>query len=144
MSEASTAQGAPAADESSVAYQPKPPLWRPPWERRRSTAAIVGWAVALLTGSLLLTLPFLEKDIFATPAHATRVTILAVENTGHPDEDTPMHFQYSVVLPDGSRGRLSSQLLHRPGAHLLAMVSRGRFTGRVFVSAPYRALDQER
>lgn len=124
-------------------YMLKPPLWRPARERRRSAITILLGGLAMVVMGAVASFPVVEKAFLSTPAHATPVTITAIENASHADEETPMYFHYVVTLPDGSSGRFASQTPHRPGEHLMAMVSRGRLTGRIIVSAPYVALERE-
>ena len=54
-----------------------------------------------------------------------------------------MSFHYVVTLPDGSRGRLASEHLFKPGDRLLAMISHGRVTHRTFITPPYRLLERK-
>ncbi len=134
--------GAPSDPSDVREYKPKPPLWRPDRERRRSTLTIVLTALSVALGAALLTIFLFEGHFLASPATATPVTITAIESTSHADEDPPMHIIYRVSLPDGTHARLSSARVHRPGTRLVAMVSRGRFTGRIMVAPPYVVLPE--
>ena len=124
-------------------YQPKPPLWRPARERRRSRLEIGLTATGVLVVVSGLGALLLEGQFFGGPATATPVTITAIESVSHADEDSPGYITYRVSLPDGGLARLTSPRTHRPGTRLKAMVSRGRFTGRTIVASPYIVLPDE-
>jgi hypothetical protein len=134
----------PAGDSpEGPGYRPKPPLWRPPENRRRSATTIAISALALAFLGAVGTFPAVESHFLATPAEPTAVTVGWIENAEHADEETPMYFHYVVTLPDGSRGRLASEHLFKPGDRLVAMISRGRVTGRTIISPPYLPLQRD-
>ena len=124
-------------------YRPKPPLWRPRRERRRSPLEIGLPALGMLVVASGLAALLLEGHFFSGPATATPVTITAIESVSHANEDSLGYITYRVSLPDGRLARLTSPRTHRPGTRLMAMVSRGRLTGRTIVASPYVVLPDE-
>lgn len=118
-------------------YQPKPPLWRPAPEKPHSALQVALIAVSGLVGMAAVAVVLFESPALSGPATATPVTITAIESVHHGDEDSPSYIVYRVSLPDGRMARFSSQRTHPPGTRLVAMVSRGRLTGRTFVASPY-------
>jgi hypothetical protein len=93
-----------------------------------------------MTGAGIL---LLEGLILSGPATATPVTIVAIESISPSDDDSPGYITYGVRLPDGTKARFISARTHKPGTRLMAMVSRGRVTGRTIVSSPYAVLPIE-
>ena len=124
-------------------YAPKPPLWRPLRERRRSTRELVIGGVVLALVASVFGAVLLEPHFFSGSATAMPVTIAAIESVSHADEDSPGFITYMVTLPDGSQARFTSPRTNRPGTRLLAMVSRGWITGRTIVASPYSILPNE-
>ena len=122
------------------AYRPKPPLWRPARERRRSAAEIVLTAVGITAVSLILGIFVFEGHLLSTPATAMAVTITAIESASHADEEPAGSITYRVSLADGSQARFTSSRSYAVGTRLVAMVARGRLTGRIIVTAPYGVL----
>lgn len=118
-------------------YKAKPPLWQPtPTKHAKLTAA----AVAVGTTALILTLLLVyEKDFLSTPAGQAEVVVVGVQGD-KPQGKLPAWFKYIVVLPDGTRGIFVSDRIQQSGERLLATVSRGRVTGRMWLGAPYRVL----
>ncbi len=136
--------GPPQAEsEQERVYRPKPPLWRPARERRRSTLQIVLIGLGITAVGCALGVLALESLLFSGPAEATPVTITAVETAAHAGENSPGHFVYRVRLPDGSHARFESPRTHRVGTRPRARVSKGRITGRTFVMSPYAVLPDE-
>jgi len=90
----------------------------------------------------LLSFSSVEEYFLVTPAQATSVTVVRIENSLQTGEG-PLYFRYAVTLPDGSQGRLWSEHLFKAGTRLSAMISRGRLTGRTIVKPPYRLLEKE-
>jgi len=119
-------------DSDALPYTPKPPLWRaamrPP--SRLAWALAVPLTIAGATFAVVLAEPF----VLASPASATAVTVTAVESLAQHEHTEP---RYRVSLPDGSSARLQTPRVLQVGDRLTAMVSRGRVTGRVFVSPPH-------
>jgi hypothetical protein len=129
--------------DSAPARRRRPPLWRSAKDRRRSPLEVSLTALGMLVvasgfGALLL-----EGHFLSGPATATRVTITAIESVSHADENSPGYITYKVSLPDGRSARFTSSQTHRPGTRLMAMVSRGRLTGRTIVTSPYVVLPDE-
>jgi hypothetical protein len=121
-------------DSGALPYAPRPPLWRAP-ARPRSLFALV-LAVPLTIAGASFALVFAEPLVLASPARATAVTVDAVESLAQGEHTEP---RYRVRLPDGSSGRLSTPRVLQVGDRLTAMVSRGRITGRTFVTPPHSA-----
>jgi hypothetical protein len=133
----------PAETAVERPYRPKPPLWRPARERRRSPLEIGLTALGMVVVTSGLGALLLEGHFFTGPATATPVTITAIVSVSHADEDSPGYITYNVSLPDGRPARFTSPQTYRPGTRLMAMVSRGRLTGRTIVASPYIVLPDE-
>jgi len=123
--------------------QPKTPIWRPAGERERSTLAVAIILVGIAAVGILLGTLQLEGDFFSGPATETPVTIIAIESVSDADAYTTRSVTYRVSLADGTQATLASPRTHKSGTRLVAMVSRGRITGRIFVTSPYRVLPDE-
>jgi hypothetical protein len=119
-------------DSGALPYTPKPPLWRaalrPP---SRLTWALV---VPLTIVGAVYAVVFAEPFILASPASATAVTVMTVVSLAQHEHTEP---RYRVRLPDGANAILETPRVLQVGDRLTAMVSRGRITGRVFVSPPH-------
>ena len=124
-------------------YQPRPPLWQPA-EKPTSVLQVALIAVVGLLGIAAVAVVLFESLAFSGPATATPVTITAIEAATHAREESPSRFVYRVSLADGRTARLASERAHQPGTRLVAMVSRGRLTGRTFVASPYVVEPDER
>ena len=123
-------------DSGALPYTPRPPLWRAAVRPRSPLAralaipvTILGAACAVFLGAYVV-----EPFVLASPAIATTVTVTAVESLSQGEHTEP---RYRVSLPDGSGARLHTPRVLQVGDRLTAMVSRGRVTGRVFVTPPH-------
>jgi hypothetical protein len=106
----------------------------------RKSSKLAAGAVAIGTGAALmaaLALGF-EREFLSAPAGQAEVTVLAVQGERPQGRSSPQWFRYVVVLPDGTKGIFISDRLQRLGTRLIATVSRGRLSGRTWLSAPYR------
>jgi hypothetical protein len=83
-----------------------------------------------------------EHVLFASPAAPAVITITTIE-AAHAGGDGPASLRYRVALPDGSPAVFATPNVYGVGDRLSAMVSRGRMTGRVFVTAPYAVLPSD-
>jgi hypothetical protein len=125
--------------EQEHVYRPKPPLWRPARERRRSAVETAVMAVGTAVLASVLGAFLLEGHLLSTPAKPMPVTITAIESAGHGDEES-RGITYRVSLPNGAHGRFTSEHTYAIGTRLTAMVAHGRITGRIFVTSPYAVL----
>jgi hypothetical protein len=103
---------------------------------------VLGALGIAIAGLAIGTIAF-ESHLFPGDATATRVTITGIERIAHADENSSGYTIYTVRLPDGSHALFGSPRTHAAGTRLVAMVSRGRLTGRPFVTAPYSVVPAE-
>jgi hypothetical protein len=131
-----------ATEPGPPPYTTRPPLWQPPAEKRASRI-YAGIAVGLVLASFpALALVFGERVVLASAAIPLVVTVVEADRV-HAHGDAPAELRYQVMLPDGVMAHLWSPHVYAVGDRLSAMVSRGRLTGRVFVTAPYAVLPRD-
>jgi hypothetical protein len=119
----------------------RPPLWHftpKPASVGVRVLAGLGFLVGTCVTTLLLVI-LLEAEFLSDPIGTTEVTVSGVE-AGRSAEKHPTSFRHLVVLADGSRNSFVCARIHRPGEKLMVTASRGRLTGRVWLSVPYRVL----
>jgi hypothetical protein len=123
------------------AYKPKPPLWRPAFEKRTTLLGILaGAGLAVLVA---VTLALLPGSFLSVPMGQVEVQVVRVV-AGTPAEGGPASFRHIVSLADGSERPFVAEHLYRPGDRLVVTASRGRLTGRISLDPPYRVLSSER
>jgi hypothetical protein len=127
------------ADPHEGGYRPKPPLWTGETESTRSYWTVVGSILlsALIVGLLAI---FMEGWFFVAPEGQVEVVVVRVQLAIGAREEAPSTFLHVVRLPDGSQRTLSCAHMYSPGERLLVTESRGFFTGRRHLGAPYRVV----
>src|SRR5512134_222849 len=94
------------------AYKPKPPLWRPAFEKRTSLLGILaGVGLAVLVA---VTLALLPGSFLSVPMGQVEVQVVRVVG-GTPAEEVPASFRHIVSLPDRSERLFVAEHLYRPG-----------------------------
>ena len=127
-------------EPNALAPPTRPPLWRPR-ATPRSPFLFPGIALLLAFLGAWACLIF-EHVLFASPAAPAVVTITTIE-TAHAGGEGPASLRYRVALADGSAALFATPNVYAVGDRLSAMVSRGRVTGRVFVTSPYAVLPRD-
>lgn len=99
-----------------------------------------GRALAVGIGMVgLLSSPIVfEREFLSSPGGEAAVTIIGVQDDRPQERRTPASFRYRVSLDDGSRSLFVSDRIQRPGSKLIVTVLRGRLTGRLWLTDPYR------
>lgn len=113
-------------------YKTRPPLWQP------EAASVSGrtWIAAVLALALGLVVTIgILGEYFTGSALPLEVEVLRLDSSV--PTDGPSSYRYWVRLPDGSESRFESARVYRPGDRVVAMASRGRLTGRVWLRSPH-------
>ena len=79
-----------------------------------------------------------EREFLSSSQGEAAVTIIGVQDDRPQGRRTPAAFRYRVSLRDGSRALFVSDRVQQPGSELIVTVSRGRLTGRLWLTDPYR------
>ena len=112
------------------------PLWEPkPAEGRSKGRAL---AVCIAMAALLSAPLAFEREFLSSSQGEAAVTIIGVQDDRPQGRRTPAAFRYRVSLRDGSRALFVSDRVQQPGSELIVTVSRGRLTGRLWLTDPYR------
>ncbi len=121
----------------------KQPLWEMPRKPRSTKGLLLGGVgvVVLLAAGVWVIDPQIEEHVLSSAPVAVEFTVLRVES-GVPPEEAPALFRHLVSLPDGTELRLESPRLFRPGSRVEGVMTRGRISGRLRLSAPYRLVSQ--
>ncbi len=119
-------------------YRPKPPLWRAKVRASRWTSALILSLFVVL--GVAVPIAF-EREFVSVPGGQTEAVVLRVE-AERPSAVGPAWFRYVAQLPNGSGAVLASDHLYRPGTRLIVTISRGRITGRTWLSGPYHMLSE--
>jgi hypothetical protein len=108
-------------------------------ERDAKASSLGNKAAIVVVIVAFLSLPVaFEQEWLSTPAGQAEATIIGVQDEKLQGKRSPAWFRHRVSLPDGSRAVFVSDRVHQPGSRILATVSRGRITGRTWLTAPYR------
>lgn len=95
-------------------------------------------AVGIAAVALLLAPLVLEREFLSSPQGETVVTISGVQDERPQGTRTPASFRYRVSLKDGSQALFISDRIQPEGTDLIVTVLRGRLTGRLWLTGPYR------
>src|SRR5262245_22621479 len=111
--------------------------------KRQRRKASVDKALALIVViGALLTFPIaFEQEMLSVSEGQAEVTVIGIHDDKPQGTRAPSLFRYNVSLPDGSRALFISERVQQPGTRILATVSRGRITGRMWLTGPYRQVD---
>jgi hypothetical protein len=109
-------------------------------KRQRRKAFVVDKVVPLVVvvGTLLAFPIAFEQEMLSVSEGQAEVTVIGVQDDKPQGKRAPAWFRYNVSLSDGSRAVFISERVQQPGARIIATVSRGRITGRMWLTGPYR------
>jgi hypothetical protein len=109
-------------------------------KRQRRKAFVVDRVMPLvIVIGTLLTLPIaFEQEMLSVSEGQAEVTVIGIQDDKPQGKRAPAWFRYNVSLSNGSRAVFIFDRVQESGARIIATVSRGRITGRTWLTGPYR------